>query len=138
MKDFVKGRIKELLSGEFYCGPEALNRKETVFSVNTQAGLGYECLFQEEISSFAGLTGFDNSPAFDENGVTAARAAFVARDQDRIVGVAGAALYPAGWIRLGRSWTGAPSTGSMNCRYLFLGSWSAPWGDRAGWDQAEA
>ncbi len=28
MKDFVKGRIKELLSGEFYCGPEALNERE--------------------------------------------------------------------------------------------------------------
>ncbi|MCI8616531.1 GNAT family N-acetyltransferase [Parablautia intestinalis] len=55
--------------------------------------LNYECeyLFYEDILSLAGLTGFENSLAFDKNGSTSTKAVYVARDKNRIIGVAGAA-----------------------------------------------
>lgn len=39
----------------------------------------------------AGLTGFENSLVFDENGSTATKAVYIARDNNRIIGAAGAA-----------------------------------------------
>lgn len=53
----------------------------------------YECeyLFYRDILSLAGLTGFENSLAFDENGSTSTKAVYIARDKNRIIGVAGAA-----------------------------------------------
>ena len=51
----------------------------------------YECLFNEEVQSLIGLTGFHNSLEFDENGFTAAKAVCVAKDHNRVIGVAGAA-----------------------------------------------
>ena len=41
--------------------------------------------------SLTGLTGFENSVAFDENGSTSTKAAYIAKDKNRIIGVAGAA-----------------------------------------------
>ena len=37
----------------------------------------YKCLFYEDILSLRGLTGFENSLAFDENGLTETKAVFV-------------------------------------------------------------
>jgi len=51
----------------------------------------FEYLFDKDISSLTGLIGFENSLAFDENGFTTTKAVYIARDKDRIIGVAGAA-----------------------------------------------
>ena len=55
--------------------------------------LNYKCeyLFYRGVLSLHGLTGFENSLAFDESGSTSTRAVYIARDRDRIIGVAGAA-----------------------------------------------
>lgn len=52
--------------------------------------LEYQCLFNEDILSLAGLSGFENSLSFDENGSTSAKAVCFARDHNRIIGTAGA------------------------------------------------
>lgn len=54
---------------------------------------GYQCkyLFDRDILALTGLTGFENSLAFDENGSTSTKAVYIARDKNRIIGVAGAA-----------------------------------------------
>lgn len=155
MKAIIKSKIEELLSKEFYCSPEELNAKATVYSINPNAkqpyikilayrncvivctskdlhhkvqellqhksrdeifelplvygqtihyvpddrcaeeifvslDYGYEYLFYKDILSLTGLTGFENSLAFDENGSTSTKAVYIARDKDRIIGVAGA------------------------------------------------
>ncbi len=53
----------------------------------------YECeyLFGKDILSLTGLTGFENSLAFDENDFTSTKAVYIAKDKNRIIGVAGAA-----------------------------------------------
>lgn len=48
-------------------------------------------LFDKDILSLAGLTGFENSLAFDKNGSTSTKAVYIAKDKNRIIGVAGAA-----------------------------------------------
>ncbi len=40
------------------------------------------------------MTGFENSLAFDENGFTTTKAVYVAKDGNKIIGVAGAAESP--------------------------------------------
>ncbi len=54
--------------------------------------LKYECeyLFYRDILSLDGLSGFENSLAFDENGATSTKVVHIARDKNRIIGVAGA------------------------------------------------
>ena len=61
--------------------------EDTLISSNYE----YESLFDSDLLKLTGLTGFDNSLAFDENGFTATKAASVARDNDKIIGVASAA-----------------------------------------------
>lgn len=51
----------------------------------------FKYLFDKDILSLAGLTGFENSLAFDENGSTSTKAVYIAKDKNRIIGVAGAA-----------------------------------------------
>lgn len=51
----------------------------------------YETLFGKDILSLAGLTGFDNSLAFDENSATSTNAVYIARAHNKIIGIAGAA-----------------------------------------------
>lgn len=51
----------------------------------------YEYLFDKDLLSLNGLTGFENSLAFDENGFTSTKAVYIARDNNKIIGVAGAA-----------------------------------------------
>lgn len=51
----------------------------------------YEYLFDRDILSLTGVTGFENSLTFDEKGSTSTKAVYIARDNDRIIGVAGAA-----------------------------------------------
>ncbi len=51
----------------------------------------YESLFDQDILSLTGLAGFENSLAFDENGSTSTKAVYAARDNNRIIGIAGAA-----------------------------------------------
>lgn len=50
----------------------------------------WEFLFGEDIYSLKGLTGFENSLAFDEEGMTPTKAVCVFKDKDRIIGVSGA------------------------------------------------
>lgn len=50
----------------------------------------YESLFEKDILRLRRLRGFENSLTFDENGSTAAKAVYVARDHGQIVAVAGA------------------------------------------------
>ncbi len=60
---------------------------------DVSVSLNYKCeyLFDKDIFSLTGLIGFENSLAFDENGSTTTKAVYIARDKDRIIGVAGAA-----------------------------------------------
>lgn len=55
----------------------------------------YDCiceyLYGKEILSLAGLSGFENSLAFDGDGTTPTKAVYAARDKGRIIGLAGAA-----------------------------------------------
>ena len=52
---------------------------------------GCECLFYRDILSLDGVTGFENSLAFHENGSTSTKAVCIAKDKNKIIGVAGAA-----------------------------------------------
>lgn len=156
MKEIIMSRIEELLSKEFYCSPDDLNGKSTVYSVNsntkqpyikilayrncivvctsenlrykvrellqsrnrdeifelplvygqtihyvpddhytedvlTSLNYEYRYLFDRDILSLTGLTGFENSLAFDENGFTSTKAVYIAKDNYKIIGIAGAA-----------------------------------------------
>ena len=54
--------------------------------------LGYsEYLFGRDILSLTGLTGFENSLAFDENGSTSTKGVYIAKVNNKIIGAAGAA-----------------------------------------------
>lgn len=57
------------------------------------ASSNYECeyLFYRDILSLNGLTGFENSLAFDENNSTSTKVVYIAKDKNKIIGVAGAA-----------------------------------------------
>lgn len=101
----ISERIQELLKGKsrdeiFECpyvygqtihyvpGDGILNRP------SVPSGYRYEVLFGEEILSLRGLSGFDNSLAFDEDGATSAKAVCIAREGvpgGEIIGAAGAA-----------------------------------------------
>ena len=50
-----------------------------------------ECVWGEEVLSLKGLTGFENAVAFDAAGSTSTKAVCIARDQGKIIGIAGAA-----------------------------------------------
>ena len=50
-----------------------------------------EYLFGGDILSLTGLTGFENSLAFDENGSTSTKGVHIAKDNNKIIGVADAA-----------------------------------------------
>lgn len=60
---------------------------------DVSSSLNYECeyLFDSDILSLTGLVGFENSLAFDQNGSTTTKAVYIARDKNKIIGVAGAA-----------------------------------------------
>lgn len=60
---------------------------------DVSVSLNYECeyLFDRDISSLVGLTGFENSLAFDENGSTSTKAVCIAKEKNKIIGAAGAA-----------------------------------------------
>lgn len=159
MKELIKNKIEELLSKEFYCSQKELNRKSTIYSINSDvkqpyikilayrncvvvctsedlhskvreilqdktrdeifelplvygqtihyvpnddyiedivisSNYEYEFLFDRDIANLTGLTGFENSLAFDENGFTTTKSVYVARDDNKIIGVAGAAESP--------------------------------------------
>lgn len=51
----------------------------------------YQFLFNDEILPLKGLTGFENSLAFDEEGNTPTKVIYAARDHEKIIGIAGAA-----------------------------------------------
>lgn len=67
--------------------PDDSNIKDISISLN------YECeyFFERDILSLTGLAGFENSLAFDENGSTSTKAVYIAKDDNKIIGVAGAA-----------------------------------------------
>lgn len=54
----------------------------------------YESFWGRDIEILTGLTGFENSLAFDERGFTATKAVCLAKDNNKIIGVAGAAESP--------------------------------------------
>lgn len=58
-----------------------------------------EFLFDEDIFRLRGLAGFGNSLAFDDEGSVC-----IAKDNHRIIGVAGAAIFRSGLIHLERFW----------------------------------
>ena len=60
---------------------------------DVSVSLNYECeyLFDRDILSLVGLTGFENSLAFDENGSTSTKAVCIAKEKNKIIGAAGAA-----------------------------------------------
>lgn len=155
-REFIKNKIEELVSEEFYCSLEDLNKKATIYTINLNTkqpyikimayrkcvvvctsenlhfkvreilqdktrdeifeipfvygqtihyvpdgdcaedyliplNYEYDCLFDKDIFVLRGIEGFGNSLAFDDNGFTAAKAVYVARDHKRVIGVAGAA-----------------------------------------------
>lgn len=51
----------------------------------------YGLLFYEDILSLTGLRGFENSLTFDENGSTSTKAVCFVKDNNKIIGIAGAA-----------------------------------------------
>lgn len=66
--------------------------------ISVSSGYEFEFLFDRDILELTGLTGFENSLAFDENGFTATKAVYIVRDKDRIIGVAGAAESPVNGV----------------------------------------
>lgn len=50
----------------------------------------WEFLFDKDINSLKGVTGFENSLEFDEKGMTQTKAVCVVKDKEQIVGVSGA------------------------------------------------
>lgn len=58
--------------------------------IPTPSNYEHRFLWKDEISSLHGLTGFDNSLAFDESGFTPTVAVCTARQRGKIIGVAGA------------------------------------------------
>ncbi len=77
---YVYGQTIHYVPGE-YCVGESLRPSD----------YEYRFLFGEDISSLRGLTGFENSLTFEEDGTTSAKAVFVALDGGNVIGVAGAA-----------------------------------------------
>lgn len=63
------------------------------YTEDALVSLNYECeyLFDRDILSLTGLTAFENSLAFDENGSTSTKAVYIAKDNNKIIGIAGAA-----------------------------------------------
>lgn len=59
----------------------------------------FQCLFAEEVLSLQGLKGFENSLEFDASGSTITQAVYFARDNVKIIGMAGRSGYIRhGWI----------------------------------------
>lgn len=77
---FVYGQTIHYVPNENYT-------EDALMSLNYE----FENLFDRDILVLTGLTGFENSLAFDDNGFTATKAVYVARDNNKIIGVAGAA-----------------------------------------------
>lgn len=50
-----------------------------------------EFLFEKDVLLLNGLTGFENSLGFDDNGATPTKAVYIAKENKKIIGVAGAA-----------------------------------------------
>ncbi len=63
------------------------------YSGNGSMARGYVCRYIEgkDILQLNGLKGFENSLAFDDKGLTPTKAVFIAKRDNRIIGVAGAA-----------------------------------------------
>ena len=61
--------------------------EEAVISLDCKC----EYLFGRDILSLTGLTGFENSLAFDENGSTSTKGVYIAKVNNKIIGAAGAA-----------------------------------------------
>ena len=61
------------------------------YQLRKRPGYDFEMLFDEQILSLRGLTGFENSLEFDEHGETPTKAVYAAVENKKVVGVAGAA-----------------------------------------------
>lgn len=105
MKQLIENKVEELLSGQFCLRKACLRGNQTVFTVKADAKKPYlkilaykNCVAvcsSEELSGrlrwlLQGLTGFDNSLVFEEDGSTVARAVCIAGDGKDIIGIAGA------------------------------------------------
>lgn len=98
----LQSKIRELLQGKsrdeifelpFVYGQTIHYVPDNVYADGISALSDYECefLFDGDILSLSGVTGFENSLGFDENGTTSTKAVYLARDNKRIIGIAGAA-----------------------------------------------
>lgn len=57
---------------------------------STDSDYEFEFLFEEDVLSLRGLKGFENSLEFDEHGHTPTKAIYIAKDNNKIIGVSGA------------------------------------------------
>lgn len=154
-KQYRDDKIQELLSKQYYCSIEQLNKNDILYSINFDAKQPYikivyykncivvctseelyaevkkllqqksrdeifefplvygqtihyvpnnydihynidskeydfELLFDKEVLTLNGLTGFENSLVFDVDGFTATKAVFIAKHHKKIIGIAGA------------------------------------------------
>lgn len=60
-------------------------------NISVSSDCRFEYLWGKDILSLNGLTGFENSLAFDDKGFTPTKAVYIAKDNEKIIGVAGAA-----------------------------------------------
>ena len=128
MREMIRNKVEEYLTREYWCSPSRLRAGGTVYTAHGAADRPYikimayrdtvvvctskdlagrvrdlvENKSRDEIFSLRGLQGFDNSLAFDDRGYTPTRAAYIARDHDKIIGVSGAApVSPEGLWEVG-------------------------------------
>ena len=92
---FVYGQTIHYVPSDKYMDTAIFNNTSaTDLSLNNiflSSDYNCEFLFDEEIFSLRGLKGFDNSLSFDAKGDTPTKALFIVKDNEKIIGVAGAA-----------------------------------------------
>lgn len=77
---FVYGQTIHYIPGNDYSSGTSLS-----------SDYDYKLFLNQSIVALKGLTGFENSLAFDINGKTSTKAVYIARKDERIIGAAGAA-----------------------------------------------
>lgn len=94
VRDLVQGKNRdEIFELPLVYGQTIHYVPNNSYTKDVSVSLNYECeyLFDRDILTLTGLTGFENSLSFDENGSTSTKSVYIARDRNRIIGVAGAA-----------------------------------------------
>ena len=89
----LRGKIRDILYESEYIFGQTIHYVPDLKQMQPlpyPEGFTYELLVDDEIQKLVGIEGFDNSLAFDENGCTPTCFVLYARDQEKIVAVAGA------------------------------------------------